>query len=231
MLVTGKERVNSWSIDLTLLTRSKKLGRVVDELQKRERVATKQLKNRNEKTIWKQIETNEKTMLLRRIDAQQKKSTRNREYDPSQKDRWFVWRFMVDEVSSASPLEWKAKHLRSGSDSGNGSPFQVRSVLHGRAPARSLPAAKWAIFCKFCKILAGSFSAVSKRNFARKYAFDSIFQALQDLHTFTPLQSQNFSEKIGLKISNFRENSAKILQMSQKLQNFAKFQNFSKIIW
>ena len=26
---------------------------------------------------------------------------------------------------------------------------------------------------KFCNLLAGSFSAVSKRNFARKYAFDS----------------------------------------------------------
>ena len=47
---------------------------------------------------------------------------------------------------------------------------------------------------KFCKFLAGSFSAVSKRNFARKYAFASIFQALQDLHTFAPLQSQNFSK-------------------------------------
>ena len=43
------------------------------------------------------------------------------------------------------------------------------------------------------QILAGSFSALSKRNFARKYAFDSIFQALQDLHTFAPLQSQHFS--------------------------------------
>ena len=32
--------------------------------------------------------------------------------------------------------------------------------------------ANFAIFCKF---LAGSFSAVSKRNFARKYAFESIF--------------------------------------------------------
>ena len=50
-------------------------------------------------------------------------------------------------------------------------------------------------FCKICKFLAGSFSAVSKRNFARKYAFDSIFQALQDLHPFAPLQSQNFSKK------------------------------------
>ena len=46
-------------------------------------------------------------------------------------------------------------------------------------------------FAKFCKFLAGSFSAVSKRSFARKYAFDSIFQVLQDLHTFAPLQSQN----------------------------------------
>ena len=35
-------------------------------------------------------------------------------------------------------------------------------------------------FAEFFKFLAGSFSAVSKRNFARKYAFDSIFQALQD---------------------------------------------------
>jgi len=49
---------------------------------------------------------------------------------------------------------------------------------------------------KFCKFLAGSFSAVSKRNFARKYAFDSIFQALQDLHPFAPLQSQNFRKKL-----------------------------------
>ena len=50
-------------------------------------------------------------------------------------------------------------------------------------------------FRKFCKFLAGSFSAVSKRNFARKYAFDSIFQALQDLRPFAPLQSQNFRKK------------------------------------
>ena len=48
---------------------------------------------------------------------------------------------------------------------------------------------------KFCNFLAGSFSAVSKRNFARKYAFDSIFQALQDLHPFAPLQSQIFRKK------------------------------------
>ena len=46
------------------------------------------------------------------------------------------------------------------------------------------------------KFLAGSFSAVSKPNFATKYAFDSIFQALQDLHTSAPLQSQKFSKQL-----------------------------------
>ena len=60
---------------------------------------------------------------------------------------------------------------------------------------------------KFANFLAGSLSAVSKRNFARKYAIDSIFQALQDLHTSAPLQSQNFRKKSVRKISKFRENS------------------------
>ena len=39
----------------------------------------------------------------------------------------------------------------------------------------------------FCNFLAGSFSAVSKRNFARQYAFDSIFHVLQDVHTSASL--------------------------------------------
>ena len=66
--------------------------------------------------------------------------------------------------------------------------------------------------------------AVSKPNFASKYAFDSIFQALQDMHTFAPLQSQNFRKKSVWKISDFRENAARKLQMSRNLQNFAKFE-------
>ena len=45
-----------------------------------------------------------------------------------------------------------------------------------------------------CKFLVGSFSAVSKPNFARKYAFDSIFQALQDLHTSALLHTQHLSK-------------------------------------
>ena len=55
--------------------------------------------------------------------------------------------------------------------------------------------AKLANFANICKFLAGSFSAVSKRTFASKYAFDSIFQALQDVHIFTPLQTHYFSKK------------------------------------
>ena len=34
----------------------------------------------------------------------------------------------------------------------------------------------WQNFASFCIFLAGSFSALSKRNLARKYAFDSIFK-------------------------------------------------------
>merc|ERR1719409_60869 len=43
------------------------------------------------------------------------------------------------------------------------------------------------------------------------------------MHPFAPPQSQIFRKKIGLKNSNFREISAKKLQMSQNLQNFVKF--------
>ena len=77
---------------------------------------------------------------------------------------------------------------RSGAASG------PRRAPGGRGKGAKL--GKLTIFSQnFANFLAGSFSAVSKRNFARKYAFDSIFQALQDLHPFAPLQSQNFRKK------------------------------------
>ena len=47
----------------------------------------------------------------------------------------------------------------------------------------------------FLQIFGGLVLGCIKTNFARKYAFDSIFQALQDLHPFAPLQSQNFHKK------------------------------------
>ena len=97
----------------------------------------------------------------------------------------------------------------------------VRRVLEGRGPVEAVEGARpadhrpgtrvpapvllrvdCADLCRriseisfFLQFLAGSFSAVSKRNFTTKYAFDSIFQALQDLHTSAPLQSQNFRKK------------------------------------
>ena len=43
--------------------------------------------------------------------------------------------------------------------------------------------------------------------FARKYAFDSIFLALQGLHTCAPLQTQHVSKKSVLKISDFGKKS------------------------
>ena len=58
---------------------------------------------------------------------------------------------------------------------------RVRRVPGGQLGSRRAGAASWLGLglAKFCKFLAGSFSAVSKRNFARKYAFGSIFQDLQ----------------------------------------------------
>ena len=50
---------------------------------------------------------------------------------------------------------------------------------HWCSPATAPGIGKFCKFlAKFSKFLAGSFPAASKRSFARKYAFDSIFQAL-----------------------------------------------------
>ena len=86
-----------------------------------------------------------------------------------------------------------------------------------------------AIFCKFCKFFAGSFSAVSKRIFARNCAGDSIFQDLQDLHPFAPLQSQNFSKNQFEKSAIFVkiENSANIKHFAN-VTEFANICQFSK---
>ena len=77
------------------------------------------------------------------------------------------------------------------------------------------------------KFLAGSFSAVSKRNFARKYAFDSIFQALQDLYTFAPLQSQNVSKKSVWKIRIFVKIKQKFCRCWKICKILPIFEQFS----
>ena len=72
---------------------------------------------------------------------------------------------------------------------------------------------------KFCKFLAGSFSAVSKRIFAREYAFDSIFQALQICIPLHRCNLKNFAKNRFEKSAIFVKISANILQMLQNLQN------------
>ena len=100
-----------------------------------------------------------------------------------------------------------ADAVRGGVPDGGDADLVPLAVARARGPATLVPAphlpagpmfvrssriskiSKLLQLAKFCKCLAGSFSAVSKRNFARKYAFDSIFQALQDVHTSAPLRS------------------------------------------
>ena len=97
--------------------------------------------------------------------------------------------------SSARKLTGQAERLlpHGGVRRGRPLPHPGEAQL-ARVPPR-LGLAYLGKLANFYKFLAGSFSAVSKRNFARKYAFDSIFQALQDSHPFAPLQSQNFRKK------------------------------------
>ena len=47
---------------------------------------------------------------------------------------------------------------------------------------------------KLNQTLSGSFSAVSKPNFASKYSLESSWRDLQDLHAFAPLRPQYFSK-------------------------------------
>ena len=53
---------------------------------------------------------------------------------------------------------------------------------------------------KFCKFLAGSFSAVPKRNFGRKYAFDSIFK-LYKMWTLSHRSKLNILQKFSPKVA------------------------------
>ena len=114
------------------------------------------------------------------------KTQKGIQYTHTPRPGWFLE--AVCEVAGLAPSGRPAGPVR-----------KVRPLLVQRRPSRKCIFRKCifrkCIFRKFCKFLAGSFSAVSKRNFARKCAFDSIFQALQELHPFAPLQIQHFSKK------------------------------------
>ena len=74
-------------------------------------------------------------------------------------------------------------------------PGRRLELLRGDQAVHDLGSRRTFFLANFWKFLAASFSAVSKRNVARKYAFDCIFQILHNLYTFAPLQSQNFSKR------------------------------------
>ena len=92
------------------------------------------------------------------------------------------------------------------------------------------------IISKFCKFLAGSFSAVSKRDFARKYAFDSIFNLYKSCILFFFKKNRARGWRL-LHCCNLKtlakkrfEKSAIIVKSQKKvckcLQMFANFANF-----
>ena len=73
--------------------------------------------------------------------------------------------------------------------------------------------------------LEGSFSAVSKPIFPSKYAFFSIFQDLQDSHTFAPFQIQKFSKFSSNFFPKFVWKFCKIFHF------FNQFRHFSHWFW
>ena len=75
----------------------------------------------------------------------------------------------------------------------------------------------------FLQTLRGSFSAVSTPIFASKYSLESSWRDLQDLHTFAPLRSQNFSQKSS---TFFREWIMNFRFCSISSSNFAFFCEF-----
>ena len=113
-----------------------------------------------------------------------------------EKRGWLVAKKMIPPSSGNSGI----KRPRFGYDNGGngflapgrspGGPLRYRRQISFNDSASAVRAALKNF--NFCNFLAGSFSAVSKPNFARKYAFFSIFQALTRC---APLQLQHSSER------------------------------------
>ena len=80
----------------------------------------------------------------------------------------------------------------------------------------------------FLQIFSGLVLGCIKTKFCKKICVWQHFSSSTKFAYFCTAAISNFSQKIALKFRNFRENSAKILQiiMLQNLQNIAKFQNF-----
>ena len=99
----------------------------------------------------------------------------------------------------------RSKLQRSASKVGKGVGAGVGAGV-GTLVARFEPSNLTPIFQPNHQTLEGSFSAVSRPIFATKYSFFSILRDLEDMQSFAPLRSQNFSKKSAKKFvifSNF----------------------------
>ena len=81
-------------------------------------------------------------------------------------------------------------------------------------------------FSKILQIFGGLVLGCIKTNFCNKICVWQNFSSSTRFASFCTAAIAKFSQKIGLKNSDFREISAQKLQMSQNLQNDAKFQKF-----
>ena len=78
----------------------------------------------------------------------------------------------------------------------------------------------------FLQTLRGSVSAVSTPIFASNYLLESSWRDLQDLHTFTPLGSQNFSQKSSTFFREWIMNLRFFSFLKRFVSNFAFFCEF-----
>ena len=126
------------------------------------------------------------------------------------KFRWRRWR--------SSRANWPAGTAR---PRGPG-----RSRRARRGHLGGLGSQNWQIlhfFTKLCKFLAGSFSAVSKRNFARKYAFDSIFKLYKICILLHRCNLKFFAK------NRFEKSACEIQQKFCKCRKICKICQISKI--
>ena len=87
----------------------------------------------------------------------------------------------------------------------------------------------------FRETLAGSFSSVSKPIFATKVSFCSIFRDLQDLHSFAPVETQNFYKNSYENLLIFSKKSTFFIKFivfrTGFDENSLEFQHFFRNLW
>ena len=102
--------------------------------------------------------------------------------------------------------------------------FKVRGFTGARLLLRRRMKNEW----NHPQTLRGSFSAVSTATIATKYSFFQDFRDLQDLHTFAPLRSQNFSKKPSKFLTEWKWNFIFHSRFSMKFAIFRR--NFDEIL-